>query len=235
MAQTSVQKRPNYLVRRIFQLLIAVLLMMGILFISAGELKWPGAWIFLAGYLGMIAVNAVFILPRGMELIEERAQFHKDVVSWDNWISTLLIFIGQFGGLLVAGLDRRLGWSPMLPVWLLAVGGLLMAAGYGMSSWAMITNRFFSTHVRLQVERAHQVVDTGPYRFIRHPGYFGMFIALPGTVLLLGSLWALIPAGIGMVLTAARTYLEDRYLHVQLSGYKEYAGRVRFRLIPGIW
>jgi protein-S-isoprenylcysteine O-methyltransferase Ste14 len=99
----------------------------------------------------------------------------------------------------------------------------------------MATNRFYSRYVRIQTERGHTVVMTGPYRFVRHPGYVGIIVFMLASGLALGSLWALIPAGILVVILVVRTGLEDRTLQAELPGYKEYARHVRYRLVPGVW
>jgi protein-S-isoprenylcysteine O-methyltransferase Ste14 len=112
---------------------------------------------------------------------------------------------------------------------------LLFIAGYALVLWAMYTNKFFSQIVRIQTERGHSAVMDGPYRFIRHPGYLGMTLSLLGAVLILDSLWGLVCFGLYLALIFTRTSLEDRTLQAELPGYKEYAARTRYRLLPGIW
>jgi protein-S-isoprenylcysteine O-methyltransferase Ste14 len=136
---------------------------------------------------------------------------------------------------IVAGLDHRLGWSPQFPVWLNIVGFFLVALGYAFGGWAMVENRFFSTMVRIQTDRGHRVCDSGPYRMVRHPGYAGNMLALPGMVLALGSVWTIIPVLIAVVIAVIRTALEDRTLQEELPGYTDYTHRVRYRLFPGIY
>ena len=141
----------------------------------------------------------------------------------------------SFAMVIVAGLDHRVGWSPALPLWLIAPGFILIALGYAFAAWALAENRFFSSVVRIQVDRGHVVCDTGPYGFVRHPGYAGNLLALPGIVLALSSMWALIPAAVALIIAVIRTALEDRTLQEELPGYRDYAQRVRYRLIPGIY
>jgi protein-S-isoprenylcysteine O-methyltransferase Ste14 len=136
---------------------------------------------------------------------------------------------------IVAGLDHRYEWSPEFPLWLITVGFLLISFGYAFASWALAENRFFSSVVRIQAERGHVVCDTGPYRWVRHPGYAGSIPPLFGIVLALGSVWALIPAAVALIITVIRTVLEDRTLQQELPGYRDYVRRVRYRLIPGIY
>ena len=115
----------------------------------------------------------------------------------------------------------------------LALGAATLSAAFIL--WAMFSNRFFSSIVRIQAERGHAVVTGGPYRFVRHPGYVAFILQSPATALLLGSLWALVPAGLAGALLAVRTALEDRMLRAELAGYGEYAEAVRWRLVPGLW
>ena len=117
----------------------------------------------------------------------------------------------------------------------MALGYLVQLAGWIGVGWAETVNRFFEPGVRIQTERGHHVIDTGPYALIRHPGYFAAVLLFVGIALSLGSWWALIPAGFGSLLLVLRTVWEDRTLHAELPGYAEYAQRVRFRLVPGVW
>jgi len=137
--------------------------------------------------------------------------------------------------LIVAGLDERFGWSPELAVAIHLIGLAFIALGQGLFSWAMTSNLFFSTAVRIQMDRGQTVVSGGPYRYLRHPGYVGMIVSLFATALVFGSLWALIPAGLAAVLFVVRTALEDKVLLEELDGYQDYARQVRYRLLPGVW
>ncbi|GGO86252.1 hypothetical protein GCM10011348_36680 [Marinobacterium nitratireducens] len=140
-----------------------------------------------------------------------------------------------FPVVIVAGLDHRYRWSPEFELWLVVVGFVLIAFGYAFAAWALAENRFFSSVVRIQTDRGHAVCDSGPYRFVRHPGYAGNILALFGIVLALGSVWTLIPAAVATIIGVIRTALEDRTLQLELPGYRDYARRVRYRLIPGIY
>jgi protein-S-isoprenylcysteine O-methyltransferase Ste14 len=120
-------------------------------------------------------------------------------------------------------------------VWVNILGLFLVAFGFVFATWAVAENRFFSSMVRIQLDRGHQVCDSGPYRFVRHPGYAGNALPLPGMVMAFSSLWAIIPVAVALVIIVIRTALEDRTLQAELPGYHEYAGRVHYRLLPGIW
>jgi protein-S-isoprenylcysteine O-methyltransferase Ste14 len=155
------------------------------------------------------------------------------VKRWDKLLSALFSVTG-LAVLVVAALDARFVFSPLPPASFDA-GFTLYAAGGALSSWAMASNRFFSSFVRIQTERGHTVATGGPYRFVRHPGYAGFAVATVATALLLGSGWALVPAALTALILVIRTVLEDRTLLAELSGYREYAARVRYRLLPGLW
>jgi protein-S-isoprenylcysteine O-methyltransferase Ste14 len=141
----------------------------------------------------------------------------------------------SFPLVIVAGLDHRFGWSPLFPTWLNILGIVLIAFGYAIAVWALAENRFFSGVVRIQTERGHVVCDSGPYRIVRHPGYAGNILPLPGIVLALSSAWTLIPVAVALIIAMIRTELEDRTLQEELPGYREYSQRVRYRLFPGIY
>ncbi len=201
------------------------------MFVSSGRLNWLWAGAFLGVGLGILVINAV-ILPA--ELIAERGQPGDNVKRWDRVLTTLA-GIPTLGVPIVAGLDERFGWSPQIAPVIHLTGLTFFVLGQGLFSWAMASNKYFSTAVRIQMDRGHTVATSGPYRYIRHPGYTGYIVSFLGMALALGSLWAIIPAGLIACLLVVRTALEDRTLQDELPGYKDYARRVRYRLLPGIW
>jgi protein-S-isoprenylcysteine O-methyltransferase Ste14 len=197
---------------------------------------WWEAWVYaIIGILGF-AISRVLVARRHPDLIAERARFmqHENAKSWDKLLALLL---GLGGGLvlLVAGLDALFDWSPTfsLPVKIPSLAIIL--AGYALGSYALIENRFFSGMVRIQTDRGHQVVSSGPYRWMRHPGYAGALLTYLATPLFLDSYWAFLPTVFITILLIIRTGLEDRFLQDELKGYRDYAGRVRYRLLPGVW
>jgi len=217
--------------KRMLQVIIQFLILAAILFISSGRLDWVWAWAYLGVGVGILAVNVLVMSP---ELIAERGEIKENVKGWDRVLGTLIGVI-TLGALMVMGLDARFGWSPRL-AGAIQLGGLVfLALGQGLFSWAMASNVFFSGAVRIQIDRGHTVATGGPYRYVRHPGYVGYIISWLATSLALGSLWGLIPAGLVMCLMVVRTALEDKTLLEELDGYTEYAQRVRYRLLPGIW
>jgi protein-S-isoprenylcysteine O-methyltransferase Ste14 len=213
------------------QVIVTHLVLAALLFVLAGNLGWVWAWAYLGVQIGILAINAL-IMPA--ELIAERGQPGENVKGWDK-ILTTLTGLPTLAVPIVAGLDERWGWSPPLALGIHLGGLALYALGMGLFSWAMVSNPFFSTAVRLQTDRGQTVASSGPYRYVRHPGYVGFAISYFGTALALGSLWAILPAGLVAGLLVVRTALEDRTLQDELPGYREYARRVRYRLAPGIW
>jgi len=155
--------------------------------------------------------------------------------SWHRVLASLMAVSISYPMVIVAGLDHRRHWSPEFPLWLSVVGFMLISLGYAFAAWAFAEDRFFYSVVCIQPDRGHVVCDTGPYRFVRHPGYAGNILALLGIVLALGSVGALITAGLATIISVTRTGLEDQALHKELLGYRDYAQRVRYRLIPGVY
>ena len=219
------------IVKRLLQVVIQFLLIGVILFVTAGHLDWVWAWAYIGVCVGVLVVNSLVLPP---ELIAERGQPRENVKRWDKAIAGLSI-LPSLGAPIVAGLDERFGWSPDLALWAHLAALVLLVLGQGLFTWAMVSNKFFSTAVRIQMERDHTVATGGPYRYVRHPGYVGYVLSGLATSLALGSLWALVPSGVTLCLFVVRTALEDRTLQEELDGYKEYARRVRYRLLPGIW
>lgn len=214
---------------------LAILLLYGlILFVSAGRLDWFAAWIYLGLYAGTVLINMSILLPRNPQFVAERGKVKQDAKGWDKQI-TSIAGIFMIAGLIVPGLDVRLGWSPQLEAGIQLAGFIVLSLGYALFSWAMLSNEFFETQVRLQQDRGQIVATSGPYRLVRHPGYVGLILQLLATPMALGSWWGLVPAACAIAMFVLRTALEDRTLHEELDGYRDYAARVRYRLLPGVW
>lgn len=230
-AQTKIMT-PRILVR----MLIVIVLFPLIPILISGNWAWWEAWTYgLISVFGFI-VSRLLASQRHPDLLNERARSMdlEDAKPWDRILAPSLAF-GNILILIVAGLDQLFRWtSPFsLPVKLVSLVVILL--GFLLGSWALVENRFFSGVVRIQKDRGHRVVSTGPYRFLRHPGYAGAlwtYLALP---FLLDSIWAFIPAVLLVGVLVLRTALEDRTLQEELPGYREYVLQTRYRLIPGIW
>jgi protein-S-isoprenylcysteine O-methyltransferase Ste14 len=214
---------------------VAKVVVILILLLSAGRWDWVWAWIYLAVFVAFDAATALVVLPRHPALLAERSQVQEGTKGWDQVLVRLTAAYLPMASWAVAGLDERWGWAPGVPPAVQIVALLATVAGYGIVIWAMGANAYFSTTVRLQRERGHAVVTTGPYRIVRHPGYVGAMLFTLAVPLMLGSPWAAIPGGIGAALYVVRTELEDRTLQAELDGYQDYARQVQHRLAPGLW
>ena len=223
--------------RQWISLVVLYLFIPLVLLLCGGDFGWWQAW----GYsLLIVAVGLgghIWGERRHPGLLAERQDIEKIQSSkaWDKLLAPLMALSVSFPLVIVAGLDHRFGWSPVFPLWLIVLGFLLITTGYAFATWALIENRFFSSVVRIQVDRGHVVCDSGPYRIVRHPGYAGNMLALPGIVLALNSMWTLIPVAVALIIAVIRTVLEDQTLQDELPGYRDYARRVRYRVIPGIY
>ncbi|HKI62222.1 MAG TPA: isoprenylcysteine carboxylmethyltransferase family protein [Mariprofundaceae bacterium] len=223
--------------RQWIRLVVVYLFIPLVLLVCGGDFGWWQAW----GYSLLIVAagpgGRIWAERRHPGLMAERQDMEKakSAKAWDKVFAPLMALSVSFPPVIVSGLDHRFGWSPAFPLWLIVLGFFLIALGYAFAAWALIENRFFSSVVRIQVDRGHVVCDSGPYRIVRHPGYAGNMLALPGMMLALSSMWTLIPVAIALIIAAIRTVLEDQTLQDELPGYRDYAQRVRYRLIPGIY
>jgi len=211
------------------------LILIGILVGIVGRWHWWMGWALVAVYIVWTVSTAVLILPVNPAMLAERARPHADTKRWDKALlgALGLLIVAEY---VVASLDVRLGWSPVFPLALRIMGLAAAVAGYDvLLVWAMVSNAFFVSTVRIQEERKQTVATGGPYRYVRHPGYVGTLLLHWGVPFMLNSLWAIIPAVAMTLVLVARTALEDRTLRDELPGYQEYAERVRYRLIPGVW
>ena len=220
--------------KRLIQIGFLVLIQVIALFTSAWKWDWWNAWVYIVIYLAFLAFNAIVLLGRHKELVEERSQIGEGAKGWDKIIGTIT-GLGGIAILIVAGLDERFGWPDTIRLGTQIIAFVLLALSYPLFTWAMVSNKYFSTVVRIQKERGHQVQTGGPYRIVRHPGYASLLISYITIPIALGSLWACIPMALLVFNLFLRTALEDRTLLAELEGYKEYASQVRHRIIPGVW
>ena len=212
------------------QSIVFVVLTAIALFASAGTVAIPGFWVYLA--IQTAAIVAAFIWLDA-DLLRERQRPGGQKPP----LALRLLVVVLFLHLIVAGLDRgRYHFSDMAPDWLLAAGLIAFAAGYAICMWAMVENRFFSSIIRIQTDRGQHVISSGPYAVIRHPGYLGGILVIVGSGIGLGS-WAAaaVICVTGLPFLFYRVVTEDRVLANELAGYRDYAARVRFRLVPGLW
>jgi protein-S-isoprenylcysteine O-methyltransferase Ste14 len=213
---------------------MGVVIMGVALFWSAGKINWWPAWAALAVMAAWVAATGYVILRFNPALLAERLGPRKGAKTWDTAIMSL-VGILQLGRYIVAGLDQRYGWTGDFPLALQIAALILSVPGYAIVVWATASNAFFSQIVRIQEERDHKVVSSGPYRYIRHPAYAGAILYELAVPLLLASWWALLLSSLSAALLILRTYLEDRTLQTELPGYVDYARKVPYRLLPGLW
>jgi len=204
------------------------------LFWSAGRVNWWPGWALVAITLVWSVSTLIVILRFNPDLLAERLGPRKGAKPWDTAIMGIVGAVTLLR-LIVAGLDQRYGWTGGVSLAAQIAALLVSVLGYAQVVWATASNAFFSQIVRVQSERGHTVATTGPYRFVRHPAYFGAILSELAVPILLASWWALIPGVLNAVLFVLRTALEDRTLQTELTGYADYACQVRYRLLPGIW
>jgi len=218
----------------IIKTVVTILFLLALIFVPAGTLNWPEAWLVLLLYFAGVTGALIWMKKKAPGLLKERMSPKKDAKSWDKRIITVYTLL-LMALLIVPGLDAvRFGWSEVpLIVKVLGFVGYLPAGRF--ASWAMKENAYLSNVVRIQKDRGHTVCTTGPYRYVRHPMYAGVMLIMLCLPLSLGSFYAFIPAFMIVVLFILRTSLEDKTLQEELPGYKEYAQKVRYRLLPGVW
>jgi protein-S-isoprenylcysteine O-methyltransferase Ste14 len=206
-------------------------------FVAAGRLDLPHGWLFVAVSFVWMAANGVLVAWVNPELLNRRGAWkkQKDVKTWDRRLLPVFGLLSLNVLPIVMGLDvGRYHWSN-LGLGATVFGIVLFSLGWIVMTWAMLVNPHFETVVRIQTDRGHRVVATGPYAIVRHPGYLGASLWVIGSPLIVGSAYGLIPVAVTVALLVLRTHLEDKTLRAELPGYADYAQRVRHRLLPGFW
>ena len=204
----------------------------------AGTWRWWEAWVLVGLWTVYGLVMMIYLLRNDPALLAERLKLvplHKDQKVWDK-VLMLLFFIAGIGLYLLPGFDvMRYEWSDPLPLWVRVIAMLVHVPCFVLLGWIMRENTYLSRVVKIDKDRGHKVITTGPYALVRHPMYTVVIILLFAVPVALGSRFALIISLFLMVLLIVRTYLEDRTLHAELVGYPEYAKQTIYRLIPGLW
>ena len=214
---------------------ITTVAMGALLFASAGTLRWPSAWVFLATCTLLGPLCGWWLYRIDPALLAERLRpvLQKDQPAADKVFMSVFV-VAMLAWLALIGVDRRIQSSDM-PVALQAVGFALFLASTSFTMWVFRENSFAAPVVKLQAERAQRVISSGPYAHVRHPMYSGMILFFTGVPLLLGSWWGLVMVPVFAALFAIRIGIEERTLREGLPGYADYASRVRYRLLPGVW
>jgi protein-S-isoprenylcysteine O-methyltransferase Ste14 len=210
-----------------------VFVVAGLLFVLARHLDWTLGWIYVGIIFVTSTINLACLWRWNPGLIRRRIGFRRGTKTWD--VVWLALFTAVMIAIYVIAVreGRDDVWKPPGAAWL--AGLAIFVPGWALIIWSMVVNPFFEKTVRIQTDRGHRVIDSGPYAYVRHPGYVGFAGWILSTPLLLSSASAFVPALLAVILLVIRTALEDRTLRAELPGYAEYTDRVRFRLIPGIW
>lgn len=221
--------------RLLLQNTITTAAMGALLFACAGTLHWPSAWAFLltCALLGPVCGWWLYRIDPALLAERLRPVLQRDQPAADKVFMSLFV-IAMLAWLALMGADRRMQSSDM-PVALQALGFVLFLLSALFTLWVFRENSFAAPVVKLQAERAQRVISTGPYAHVRHPMYSGMVLFFAGVPLLLGSWWGLAMMPVFVALFAVRIGIEERTLRAGLPGYADYAARVRYRLLPGLW
>jgi len=209
------------------------LLFLGIImFLPAGDIRWAKGWLMIVFFVALTIPSMMYIWRVNPEIFAARRRIQPGTKGWDR-VLLMVLLPTMLAIYPVAALDDgRFHWS-RVPLWLVVVGYGLLTTSWCLFMWVESVNKFAEPGVRVHAEQ--KVIDTGPYTIVRHPMYMGVPSFSVGTALALGSYWALVPAAFLLPMLVGRTAMEDRTLREELVGYKQYASRVRYRLLPGVW
>jgi len=204
-----------------------------LVFVPAGTWRWAPGWALIVFLIAGFGLSAAVLARVDPVIFRARSRFQPGTRRWDLRLVTVMLT--AMVAIFPVGAYAATHGEPPLPAWAVALGYLLMTFGIVVTAWAEAVNAFFEPGVRLQTERGQRVVSDGPYAFLRHPGYVAALALFFGMALALGSRWALVPAAMAGALLVLRTKWEDDLLRRELPGYADYAARVRWRLLPGLW
>jgi protein-S-isoprenylcysteine O-methyltransferase Ste14 len=217
----------------VLRALLAPILMIALLFLSAGTWQYWQAWVYFIINMVILVLMGTVLSPNS-ELVEERLNPKEGMKAWDKFyfaVTTPLYVIA----LILAGLDRRFDWTTNMPLTVYWASVAIYLLGQAIFQWARYTNQYFSSVVRIQTDRGQTVCKDGPYKYVRHPGYLGGFLFTITIGLVLGSWVASIPQVIAAFMLVWRTAREDRTLREELPGYSEFTHETKYRLLPGVW
>jgi protein-S-isoprenylcysteine O-methyltransferase Ste14 len=208
--------------------------LLAVVFLPVGRFDWLPGWYFIVFVGAAYGASALILARVNPAIYRARSRFQPGTKRWDL-ILLWLMLPAMVAEVPLATFDAgRMAWSAV-PLSVVILGYALLGAGIAVSAWAQAVNRFFEPGVRIQRERGQNIISSGPYAFVRHPGYVGALMMFAGIALALASWWALVPAVWAGAVLILRTSWEDALLQAELDGYADYARRVRFRLVPGIW
>ncbi|HEY3297025.1 MAG TPA: isoprenylcysteine carboxylmethyltransferase family protein [Armatimonadota bacterium] len=214
--------------------LITGAILAAVLFISSGKTNWIGGWMYITVVVAGQIVAVMVAMPKSPETIAARSVISSEAPAWDRAIAPIITLAPQIIAV-TAGLFVRFRGVPHTPIWIVAAGMILAVLGFTLGLQAALSNKFFTPVYCIQKDRGHTVIEDGPYRIIRHPGYAGTILFLIAIPMILGAAWAYLPAVLTVLLLVLRTHLEDRALRSDLHGYSDYAVKVSSHLLPGVW
>lgn len=210
-----------------------IILVLVVLLISANDVYWINGWVYFVFMLSYEIIYALLLMKINPGLLNERAKVIKKGSKRFDKVFAVFYLPLYFMVMVVSGLDAvRYGWSTM-PLWITLLGLVMIIMASYLSFWAMAVNSYFECTVL--VRENQQVCKSGPYRFVRHPGYAAGIVSFLAAPLILGSWWGLVPSAMLVIMLVVRTAMEDRTLKKELPGYREYTRTTRYRLIPGVW
>ena len=222
-------------IRGIFQFIFSIIIIGGFLFLSAGSIKWPRAWLHLGLWTVTLLVNLIILIKTNPSLLGARTKRRKFELKFDMFLMLFIMTPALVAVPIVAGLDAVRYKLLPIPFWAVLPAVLFHIAGDALILWSMVFNPYSEKIIRIQTKRGHHVVTTGPYAIVRHPMYTGFIMIFLSIPLILGSGWALVPVAVACVVLIIRTTFEDRFLQKDLPGYEDYTKKTRYRLLPGIW
>lgn len=222
--------RKKLLKKALLRFLPAIAFLGVLVFVPAGTLKFINGWLFMAGLLIPMMFTLIYLIVKDPELLEKRMRMKEKETAQKQYLKLSIILVVV--AYTIPGLDFRYHWS-QVPGWLVVVALAFMILGYVLFLAVMVQNRYASRVIEIQDNQ--KLIDTGLYRFVRHPMYLAATILYVASVLVLGSFYALIPMLFLPLLLAYRIRNEEKVLKNGLPGYKEYTARVKYRLIPFVW
>jgi len=215
---------------------ISWIIITGLVFFPAsGEINNLRVWIYIGIYAVGGLIIGILLKKKSPKLLNDRGKMQEGTKQTDKYIILTYFFFAIIITPLIAGIDKRFNLSDIIPFYYLYLGIVLYIISAIFSTWPMLHNPFFEDTIRIQKEKNHNVINTGPYKIVRHPGYLGMLLGSIALPLALGSVLAFIPLVIMIFLILIRTYYEETTLQKELTGYSEYCKEVKYRLIPFIW
>lgn len=206
-----------------------------VFFLASGEINNLRVWIYIGIYAVGGLIIGILLKKKSPKLLNDRGKMQEGTKQTDKYIILTYFFFAIIITPLIAGIDKRFNLSDIIPFYYVYLGIVLYIISAIFSTWPMLHNPFFEGTIRIQKEKNHNVINTGPYKIVRHPGYLGMLLGSIALPLALGSVLAFIPLVIMIFLILIRTYYEDTTLQKELTGYSEYCKEVKYRLIPFIW